>query len=77
MVVVFEELGGGRGEAGLGAQRQGMGTRHPPGIMPSICPPMPPGDTPTCTRRKPWGKYRGKSDIMRFAPLCARPPLPT
>lgn len=29
MVVVFEELGGGGGEAGLGARRQGVGTGHP------------------------------------------------
>lgn len=31
MVIVFEELGGGRGEAGLGARQQGMGPRHPAG----------------------------------------------
>lgn len=29
MIAVFEELGGGRGEAGLGARRQGVGTGHP------------------------------------------------
>lgn len=40
----------------------------PPGIMPSICPPIPPGDTPTAPGGN-LGKYRGKSGIMRSPPL--------
>ncbi len=49
---------------------RGWALGTPPGIMPSICPPMPPGDTPTAPGGN-LGKYRGKSDIMRSPALCS------
>lgn len=52
---------------------RGWAPGTPPGIMPSICPPMPPGDTPTA----PGGnlrEHRGNNErhcVMRSSALCS------
>ncbi len=72
MVVVFEELGGGRGEAGLGAQRQGMGTRHPAGHHTLYLSTHATRRHTHCTRRKP-GKIQRKEWYNEVARFVLRP----